>query len=95
MVGGNLAEILDTLAETVRERQAIRRQIKVLSSEGRLSIRILVLLPFLITLYVIKVNGSYMKLLWTTWLGLVLIGVGGFLMLAGLIWARRLVRIDV
>jgi tight adherence protein B len=94
-VGGNLAEILDTLAETVRERQAIRRQIKVLSSEGRLSIRILVLLPFLITLYVIKVNGDYMKLLWTTWLGLVLIGVGAFLMLAGLFWARRLVRIDV
>jgi tight adherence protein B len=94
-VGGNLAEILDTLAETVRERQAIRRQIKVLSSEGRLSIRILVLLPFLITLYVIKVNGDYMKLLWTTWLGLVLIGVGGFLMLAGLFWARRLVKIDV
>jgi tight adherence protein B len=94
-VGGNLAEILDTLAETVRERQAIRRQIKVLSSEGRLSIRILVALPFLITLYVIKVNGSYMKLLWTTWVGLVLLGVGGFLMLIGLIWARKLVKINV
>ena len=94
-VGGNLAEILDGLADTVRERQAIRRQIRVLSSEGRLSVRILVALPFLITLYVIKVNPNYMKLLWTTWLGLVMIGAGAFLMVAGVVWARKLVRIDV
>jgi tight adherence protein B len=94
-VGGNLAEILDTLADTVREREAVRRQIKVLSSEGRLSIRILIALPFLITLYVAKFNPGYMKLLWTTWVGLVMIGVGAFLMLVGVIWARKIVRIDV
>ena len=94
-VGGILAEILDTLADTVREREAVRRQIKVLSSEGRLSIRILIALPFLITLYVAKFNPDYMKLLWTTWVGLVMIGVGAFLMLVGVIWARKIVRIDV
>jgi len=94
-VGGNLAEILDTLADTVREREAVRRQIKVLSSEGRLSIRILIALPFLITLYVAKFNPGYMKLLWTTWVGLVMIGVGAFLMLVGVIWARKIVKIDV
>jgi tight adherence protein B len=94
-VGGNLAEILDTLSETVREREAVRRQVKVLSSEGRLSVRILVALPFLITIYVIKVNPDYMRLLWTTWIGGVLIGVGSFLMLLGVIWARKTVKISV
>jgi tight adherence protein B len=94
-VGGNLAEILDTLSETVREREAVRRQVKVLSSEGRLSVRILVALPFLITLYVIKINPDYMRLLWTTWIGGVLIGVGSFLMILGVMWARKTVKIDV
>jgi tight adherence protein B len=94
-VGGNLAEILDTLSETVREREAVRRQVKVLSSEGRLSVRILVSLPFLITLYVIKINPDYMRLLWTTWIGGVLIGVGSFLLLMGVMWARKTVKIDV
>src|SRR5204862_422610 len=47
-VGGNLAEILDTLADTVREREQVRRQVSVLSAEGRMSVKILILMPFLI-----------------------------------------------
>ncbi len=47
-VGGNLAEVLDIVANTVRERAYIRRQVHVLSAEGRISVAILSALPFLI-----------------------------------------------
>ena len=55
-VGGNLAEILDTVADTLRERAMLRRQIKVLTAEGRLSAWVLGLLPFGIALYMFAVN---------------------------------------
>ncbi len=94
-VGGNLAEILDIIATTVRERDAVRRQIKVLSSEGRLSIRILIALPIVVTLAVAKINPKYMRLLWTTRVGVFMIVIAACLMIIGFFWAQKLVKIDV
>ncbi len=94
-VGGNLAEILDTVAETVRERDTVRRQVKVLSAEGRLSVKILVALPFLMTLYIAKVNPGYIRLLWTTRPGLLMLGMAVVLMSIGIFWSRKVVKIDV
>jgi tight adherence protein B len=94
-VGGNLAEILDTLAETVRERDAVRRQVKVLSAEGRLSVKILVAMPFVMTLYMMTVNPDYMELLWTTTPGLMALAAGVVFMSVGIVWARKTVKIDV
>jgi tight adherence protein B len=94
-VGGNLAEILDTLAESVRERENVRRQVKVLSAEGRMSVKILIAMPFLIGAYLAWVNTEYMKLLWTTHLGLTFLAVGGVLMVVGYFWSRKVVRFDV
>jgi tight adherence protein B len=94
-VGGNLAEILDNVAETVRERDGIRRQIRVLSGEARFSIRILIALPIIVAGLISLVNPDYMRLLWTTRIGLLFIVVGVFLMLIGLVWARKIVKIDV
>ena len=51
-VGGNLAEILDNVSDTLRERATMRRQIKVLTAEGRLSAWVLALLPFAIAVHV-------------------------------------------
>jgi tight adherence protein B len=79
-VGGNLAEILDILAETVREREQIHRQVKVLSAEGRMSVKILIVMPFLITGYLMLVSPEYMKLLWTTHIGIGFMAVGAILM---------------
>ena len=45
-VGGNLAEVLDAVGHTIRERNAIRRQVKALSAEGKLSAIVLMALPF-------------------------------------------------
>ena len=94
-VGGNLAEVLDTVAETLREREVIRRQVKVLSAEGRLSAWILSLLPLLLALYISRVNPSYMKVLFTSRIGLIMLIGAGTLMVIGILWLRRLVRIDV
>jgi len=94
-VGGNLAEVLDIVATTVRERAYIHRQVKVLSAEGRISIGILAALPFGIFFYLVLVNPEYIKPLFTTTMGQIMLIVGGALMAAGIFVMTRIVRIDV
>jgi tight adherence protein B len=94
-VGGNLAEVLDTVADTVRERDAVRRQIRVLSAEGRLSIGILASLPFFVTLYIAKVNPGYMNLLFSTRVGQVMVATAACLEAVGIFWMKKIVNIDV
>ncbi|MDX1509710.1 MAG: type II secretion system F family protein [Nitriliruptorales bacterium] len=94
-VGGNLAELLDTIANTLREREMVRRQIAVLSAEGRLSAVILTALPFVIVLYLSVVNPEYIGTLISHWVGRILIGFGLVLMGIGIFWMRKLIQIDV
>jgi tight adherence protein B len=94
-VGGNLAELLETVADTLRGREQVRRQISSLSAEGRLSAAILIALPFVILGYLLLVNPTYLAPLLTTSLGLMMLGGVTLLMLVGVIWIRRLVNIDV
>lgn len=94
-VGGNLAEVLDIVSNTVRERAYIRRQIRVLSAEGRVSVAILAALPFAIMLYLSIVDPDYVGLLFTTTVGLVMLAAGACLMALGIFIMTRIVRIDV
>ncbi len=94
-VGGNLAEVLDIVANTVRERAYVHRQVRVLSAEGRLSIAILTALPFGIFFYLALVNPEYVAPLFTTMIGRILLLVGGTLMGLGVFSMTRIVRIDV
>jgi tight adherence protein B len=94
-VGGNLAEILDNVADTLRERAQMRRQVLVLTAEGRLSAYVLVALPFGIGLYMTAVNPEYIGLLVTTKLGLVMLVGACVLIVAGILWMRKIVNIDV
>jgi tight adherence protein B len=94
-VGGNLAEVLDIVANTVRERAYIRRQVRVLSAEGRISVGILAALPFVIMLYLAIVRPDYISLLFTTTIGVILLIVGASLMAFGVWVMTRIVRIDV
>jgi len=94
-VGGNLAEILDTVADTIRERDKIRRDVDTLTMEGRLSAYVLLALPFAIAGYMTLVNPEYIGLLFTTGIGLVLLVVAGALMVGGYIWMRKVIKIDV
>jgi tight adherence protein B len=94
-VGGNLAQLLTTVANTLREREAVRRQIKVLSAEGRLSAAVLVALPFAIAGYISVANPQFIQTLTGDKLGRTLIGGALVLMAIGAAWMRKLIKIDV
>ena len=64
-VGGNLAELLTTVAATLRERERLRRQVQVLSAEGRLSAWILGLLPPVFALYLVLVRPELPRSRWS------------------------------
>ena len=94
-VGGNLAEILHTVADTLREREYLRRQVKALSAEGRLSGYILTGLPPLIGLYMMMVNPDYIALLYTTVPGFILLAVAGFMLALGSFAMSKLAKVEV
>jgi tight adherence protein B len=94
-VGGNLADTLRTTANTLREREALHRQVKTLSAEGRLSAYILIALPIFLFFYMLRVNYDYVSLLWTTTIGLFM-SIGGIVALGvGVVWMRNVVKIEV
>ena len=94
-VGGNLAEILHTVADTLREREYLRRQVRALSAEGRLSGYILTGLPPLIGLYMMMVNPDYIALLYTTVPGFVLLAIATFLLGLGSFAMSKLAKVEV
>lgn len=94
-VGGNLATLLSTVADTLREREQVRRQIKVLSAEGRLSAVILVALPFVLVGYLELVNPKYLSALTGETIGQIAIAGALVLIAIGVFWMRKIIRIDV
>jgi len=94
-VGGNLAEVLDIVAKTVRERAYIHRQVRVLSAEGRISIAILAALPIGLFLYLAITNPDYVTPLFKDPIGQILLIAGGTLMGLGILVMKKMVRIDV
>jgi tight adherence protein B len=93
--GGNLAELLDNISGIVRARLKLQGNIRTLSAEGRLSAWILSLLPFGAGLLINLVNPGFMTVLWTDPMGLRLIWGALFLMVFGIWWMSRIVRIRV
>jgi len=94
-VGGNLAELLETVAGTIRERATLRRQVRVLSGEGRISVTILTVLPILLATYIFLVVPSYIQTLFDKTIGLILLIGSGLLMGLGYVWMKRIVKLDV
>lgn len=90
-VGGELAAILDAVAETVRERQRLHRQVRTLTAEGRLSAWVLTALPVLLVALLSVINPGYFEPM-TESPGPVLIIVGVVLLLIGWVWMHRLVK---
>jgi len=90
-VGGNLAEVLDTVGNTIRERNQIRRQVKALSAEGRLSAYVLMALPFGITGFLAVSNPSYIGAFTRSALGYALIAVALVMLVVGALWLRKVV----
>jgi len=94
-VGGNLAEILTTVSQTLRERERLRRHVGALSAEGRLSGVILGGLPIVVAIFVSFTNPGYLAPLLTTPAGIALLVVGLGLYVAGIFWMRSTVRVEV
>jgi tight adherence protein B len=94
-VGGNLGETLRTTAKTIREREELRRHVRGLSAEGRLSAYILIALPIGIFLYTYYSNRDYVELLWTRPLGLAMLAAGLVSMTIGVFWMRKVVDVEV
>ncbi|MFX4260589.1 type II secretion system F family protein [Pelotomaculum propionicicum] len=94
-VGGNLAEVLDSIANTIRERVRIKGEIKTLTAQGRMSGIVIGLLPFLLTLAVYSMNPEYITPLFTSKMGLVMVSMAFMSQLIGISLIRKIVNIPV
>jgi tight adherence protein B len=90
-VGGSLADILDMVADTVRQRQQFTKKVKALTAQGRASAYVLIAMPFLMGLAIYLVNGTYMKILWTDSLGKILIAGSLVSMAIGSVIIKKIV----
>ncbi|WP_420821564.1 type II secretion system F family protein [Prosthecochloris ethylica] len=93
--GGNLTELLDGLASTIRERVKLRGKVRTLSSEGRTSAWVLGSMPFVMTAIITVINPRYISVLWSTPQGHTLLLIAGGLMVAGVFVLQRIIRIKV
>mgnify|MGYP001384996184 CR=1 FL=1 len=93
--GGNLAEIIDSLAWLIRQRFELQLRVKALSAEGRLSAVVLFGLPIVVGGLLFKMNPEYMGLLFTDPIGRNLATVGSIMMVAGAVVMKRMVNIKV
>jgi tight adherence protein B len=93
--GGNLAEIIDSLAGMIRKRFELHLKVRALSAEGRFSAIILFALPIVVGGILYKMNPDYMSTLFTDPMGQKMLMVGSFLMVTGAIIMKRMVAIKV
>jgi tight adherence protein B len=94
-VGGNLAEILDKIAYTIRERFTLQRQIRVFTAQGRLTGYILAAMPILLGLAITALNPTYMAILFEDPMGKVLIAAAAVLQFLGFILINRIIDIEI
>jgi tight adherence protein B len=94
-VGGNLAELLDIVAATMQERERLRREVRTLTAEGRIGAIIISILPVAIGLFVYAVNPSYLQPLWQSGTGKIFFFGSIGLAAAGILWLRKIVRIEI
>jgi tight adherence protein B len=93
--GGNLAEILGSISAIIRERLKLLGKVRVLSAEGRLSAWVLGVLPFAILGLLSVLNPAYVSVFWTDPAGMQLAAISMTMMLFGILWMRKVVRIHI
>jgi tight adherence protein B len=94
-VGGNLAELLDTVAATMREREYIRRQVNALAAEGKLSAVVLSVLPPAFLLYLFVAEPSYVSPLFHDARGIGMVVGAALWLVLGVLWMKKLVKVEV
>lgn len=93
--GGNLSEVLGNISKLIRERLKLLATIKVLSAEGRISAWILTILPFALAVVVSILNPKLMSVLWTDEMGKKLVAFAITMMIIGIFWMWRMIKIRV
>jgi tight adherence protein B len=93
--GGNLAEILENLADVVRERFKILRQVRVYTAHGRLTGYVLLGLPAFLAVALAFINPEHMQLLFTERLGHMMLGATVIMQTIGYFWIKQVVKIEV
>lgn len=93
--GGNLSEVLGNISKLIRERLKLLGVIKVLSAEGRISAWILTIMPFALAIVVSVLNPNLMSILWTDEMGRKLMAGAVILMILGIFWMWRMIKIRI
>lgn len=94
-VGGNLAELLLTVAETMTARERLRRDIRSLTAEGRMSAYVLIGLPIGLGLFLYSANPDYVGRLFDNFIGQAMVGGGLLAMVVGTLWMFKIIDIEV
>ncbi len=93
--GGNLAEILENISQVIRGRYRFQRKIRTLSAEGRVSAWVLTLVPFGLAGVLYLTSPDYLTILFDNERGLAMLATSGVLMLLGIVWMRKIIRIEI
>jgi tight adherence protein B len=93
--GGNTAEVIDTVTETIRERLDVRRLVTTLTAQGRLAGWVVSALPVLLLVFISLVNPHYVHPLFHRTAGMIGLGLGAAMLLAGFVVIRRIVDIKI
>jgi tight adherence protein B len=93
--GGNLAEILGNISHIIRQRLQLVAKVRVLSAEGRMSAWVLGLLPFGVMGMMMITSPKYVSVLWTDPAGIRMLWYGAGMILVGVLWLRKLIRIRI
>lgn len=94
-VGGNLAEVLQIVAETMLQRNRLRREVKALTAEGRISAIVLGSMPIGLFAFLFVTNRTYLEPLIEESVGRIAIGIGIGLLAVGVLWLRKITVIEV
>jgi len=94
-VGGNLAELLQTVSTTMVERERLRRDVKSLTAEGRVSAIVLAIMPPALGLVFYVTNPAYISVLFNQTVGQVFLGLAIVSMMVGFFWMKKVIEIKV
>jgi tight adherence protein B len=93
-VGGNLAELLDTVAQTMTQRERLRHEIQALTAEGRMSAWVLGIFPLAFTGILFVVQPNYISLLFDAAIGIMAVIASAVLAVIGFFWLRKMMVIE-
>ena len=92
-VGGNLSQVLDQVGHTIRERNEIRRQVKALAAEGKMSAWVLILLPVGVFTFLVLTQPAYFSSFFGSVWGIIALATAGILLVAGALWMMAVVKV--